>query len=400
MKYYSVYKSFVTLLVLLISFVGFSQINTLAKDAEISIVTIGPGDQLYDSFGHNALRVSDPSNGKDIAFNYGTFDFNTPNFYIKFGRGQLPYTLSVKPYPSFIRNYIVERRWIKEQQLDLTYGEKVAIFDFLISNAQPQNKEYQYDFFFDNCSTRIRDVLVAGLGKKITYQDELYVPTQYTFRTLIQQRLDWNTWGSVGIDIALGAVIDRIALPWEHQYLPDYTLDAAATATMTRNGETKPLVKKNVTTNEAGPRDTRGFFFLSPFFVFLILGIGIVFMTLQDAKQKKRSPWLDGIIFLSTGFVGILLLVLWLGTDHTATASNYNVLWAFPLNLFFFTLIWKKNPKKWLRRYLFLLIILLVLLTIHWITGVQVFAPALLPLLIALFVRYVYIAGYLKRGNE
>jgi hypothetical protein len=387
-------------LVLLISFVGFSQINTLAKDAEISIVTIGPGDQLYDSFGHNALRVSDPSNGKDIAFNYGTFDFNTPNFYIKFGRGQLPYTLSVKPYPSFIRNYIVERRWIKEQQLDLTYGEKVAIFDFLISNAQPQNKEYQYDFFFDNCSTRIRDVLVAGLGKKITYQDELYVPTQYTFRTLIQQRLDWNTWGSVGIDIALGAVIDRIALPWEHQYLPDYTLDAAATATMTRNGETKPLVKKNVTTNEAGPRDTRGFFFLSPFFVFLILGIGIVFMTLQDAKQKKRSPWLDGIIFLSTGFVGILLLVLWLGTDHTATASNYNVLWAFPLNLFFFTLIWKKNPKKWLRRYLFLLIILLVLLTIHWITGVQVFAPALLPLLIALFVRYVYIAGYLKRGNE
>jgi hypothetical protein len=387
-------------LVLLISFVGFSQINTLAKDAEISIVTIGPGDQLYDSFGHNALRVSDPSNGKDIAFNYGTFDFNTPNFYIKFGRGQLPYTLSVKPYPSFIRNYIVERRWIKEQQLDLTYGEKVAIFDFLISNAQPQNKEYQYDFFFDNCSTRIRDVLVAGLGKKITYQDELYVPTQYTFRTLIQQRLDWNTWGSVGIDIALGAVIDRIALPWEHQYLPDYTLDAAATATMTRNGETKPLVKKNVTTNEAGPRDTRGSFFLSPFFVFLILGIGIVFMTLQDAKQKKRSPWLDGIIFLSTGFVGILLLVLWLGTDHTATASNYNVLWAFPLNLFFFTLIWKKNPKKWLRRYLFLLIILLVLLTIHWITGVQVFAPALLPLLIALFVRYVYIAGYLKRGNE
>ncbi|MGK0386491.1 MAG: hypothetical protein ACI849_001108 [Patiriisocius sp.] len=400
MNYYRVYKSFVTLLILLISFVGFSQINTLAKDAEISIVTIGPGDQLYDSFGHNAIRVSDPSNGKDMAFNYGTFDFNTPNFYIKFGRGQLPYTLSVKSYQSFIRNYVAERRWIKEQQLDLTYGEKVTIFDFLINNAQPQNKEYQYDFFFDNCSTRIRDVLVAGLGNKLAYQDELYVPTQYTFRTLIQQRLDWNTWGSVGIDIALGAVIDRIARPWEHQYLPDYTLDAAATATITRNGETKPLVKKNVITNEAGPRDTRGSFFLSPFFVFLILGLGILYITTKDIKQQKRTRWLDGTIFLSTGIIGMLLLVLWLGTDHTATVNNYNVLWAFPLNLFFFTLIWKKVPKKWLRRYVFLLIILLVLLTIHWITGVQVFAPALLPVLIALFIRYVYIAGYLKKAKE
>jgi cytochrome bd-type quinol oxidase subunit 2 len=116
---------------------------------------------------------------------------------------------------------------------------------------------------------------------------------------------------------------------------------------------------------------------LSPFFVFLVIGLGIVCITVKDSKLQKRTRWLDGVIFLVTGIVGILLLVLWFGTDHTATANNYNILWAFPLNLFFCSLIWSRAPKKWLRRYVFFLIIILALL-------------------IALFVRYVYLARYLK----
>ena len=113
-----VHKPFLTFIFLLSCFVTLSQINTLGKDAEISIITIGPGEQLYDSFGHNAIRISDPSNGKDLAFNYGTFDFNTPNFYIKFAQGKLPYALSVSTYDNFLRNYIAEKRWVKEQILD------------------------------------------------------------------------------------------------------------------------------------------------------------------------------------------------------------------------------------------------------------------------------------------
>jgi hypothetical protein len=182
-----VYKSFVILVFLLFYFVGQTQINTIAEDAQISIITIGPGDQLYDSFGHNAIRVSDPSNGKDLAFNYGTFDFTTPNFYLKFGRGQLPYALSVRPYTRFLENYIAEKRWVKEQVLDLSYGEKVTIFEYLLNNAQPQNRAYQYDFFFDNCATRIRDVLVANLGNNLAYEDKAYVPTWFTKLELLGQ---------------------------------------------------------------------------------------------------------------------------------------------------------------------------------------------------------------------
>lgn len=398
MKYkLRVHKPLLTLIFLLSYFTALTQINTLAKDAEISIITIGPGKQLYDSFGHNAIRVSDPSNGKDLAFNYGTFDFNTPNFYIKFGQGKLPYALSVSTYDGFLRNYIAEKRWIKQQKLDLTYGEKIAIFEFLLNNAQPSNREYQYDFFLDNCATRIRDVLAVNLGSKLSYQDKQYAPFLYSFRELIQQRLHWNSWGSLGIDIALGAVIDRTANPWEHQFLPDYVFESLKSATITRNNKTSALIKKETTINNPGPRARNTAFLLSPFFVFLVIALGIVYRTLRDSKQQKRSRWLDTVLFFVTGIVGVLLLVLWLATDHTATINNYNILWAFPVNLIFCTLLSKKTPKKWLSRYLSFLIILLILLVMHWCTGVQVFAGALLPLLIALFIRYVYVIRYLKK---
>ncbi len=392
-----VHKPLLTLIFLLSYFTALTQINTLAKDAEISIITIGPGKQLYDSFGHNAIRVSDPSNGKDLAFNYGTFDFNTPNFYIKFGQGKLPYALSVSTYDGFLRNYIAEKRWIKQQKLDLTYGEKIAIFEFLLNNAQPSNREYQYDFFLDNCATRIRDVLAVNLGSKLSYQDKQYAPFLYSFRELIQQRLHWNSWGSLGIDIALGAVIDRTANPWEHQFLPDYVFESLKSATITRNNKTSALIKKETTINNPGPRARNTAFLLSPFFVFLVIALGIVYRTLRDSKQQKRSRWLDTVLFFVTGIVGVLLLVLWLATDHTATINNYNILWAFPVNLIFCTLLSKKTPKKWLSRYLSFLIILLILLVVHWCTGVQVFAGALLPLLIALSIRYVYVIRYLKK---
>lgn len=398
MKYkLRVHKPLLTLIFLLSYFTALTQINTLAKDAEISIITIGPGKQLYDSFGHNAIRVSDPSNGKDLAFNYGTFDFNTPNFYIKFGQGKLPYALSVSTYDGFLRNYIAEKRWIKQQKLDLTYGEKIAIFEFLLNNAQPSNREYQYDFFLDNCATRIRDVLAVNLGSKLSYQDKQYAPFLYSFRELIQQRLHWNSWGSLGIDIALGAVIDRTANPWEHQFLPDYVFESLKSATITRNNKTSALIKKETTINNPGPRARNTAFLLSPFFVFLVIALGIVYRTLRDSKQQKRSQWLDTVLFFVTGIVGVLLLVLWFATDHTATINNYNILWAFPVNLIFCTLLSKKTPKKWLSRYLSFLIILLTLLVVHWCTSVQVFAGALLPLLIALFIRYVYVIRYLKK---
>ena len=392
------YKRIFLLIFILKFSIGFSQFQ-LSENAEISIVSIGPGKELYDSFGHSAFRVTDPRNNRDLIFNYGTFDFETPNFILKFARGKLPYALSVRDYQGFLNAYIRENRTFVEQELDLTYGEKTTLFNFLLKNAQPENKEYQYDFFYDNCATKIRDVLKEALGNDLTYKNG-YAPEQFTFRQLIQQRLDLNSWGSLGIDVALGAVIDRTATQWEHQYLPEYVHDAATFAILNNDGIERPLVKKEtVVFQSTGSNKTKPFFLFTPLAVFGVIGLLIIGVTYRDFKRNKRTRWLDGVLFFTTGFVGVLLLLLWVATDHTATANNYNMLWAFPLNLLFFPLISKTQPKKWLYRYVFFLILMLALLTFHWITGVQIFAIGFIPLIIALAIRWIYLARSLKKEN-
>ncbi|RFN60510.1 DUF4105 domain-containing protein [Marixanthomonas ophiurae] len=373
-----------------------AQYTSLSESAEVSILTIGPGGQLYDKFGHSAFRVEDKNKNLDIVFNYGVYDFNTPNFYTKFARGKLLYQLGVSYYEPFYKSYVAQNRWVKQQTLNLTYSEKQAVFNFLQNNAKPENRKYKYDFFYDNCATKIRDVLKEVLGEQLQYNAD-FVKEEQTFRELIQKNLYWNTWGSLGIDVALGAVIDKQATAWEYQFLPNYIFKAAETAVITRNGNKEPLVQDTSTLFKNKPTEGNPFFFTSPLFIFGLIGLLIVFITFKDRKNNTRSRFLDATTFLITGLIGVFLLLLWVATDHTATANNYNLLWAFPLSLLLIGVIVKRFPKQWARKYVFFLIVLLGLLTIHWITGVQVFATALLPLLVALAIRYIFLIGYLKR---
>ncbi|TXD68905.1 DUF4105 domain-containing protein [Aequorivita lipolytica] len=384
------------LLLLLLSVSAKAQFIPLSETSEISIITIGPGAELYDKFGHSAFRIQDSLNGVDVVFNYGVYDFNTPNFYTKFAQGKLLYQLGVSYYQPFFESYVAQNRWVKEQTLNLNYTEKQAVSDFLWNNARPENKKYKYDFFFDNCATKIRDVVQEVLGNKLEFKED-HIKEERTFRQLIQQNLEWNTWGSMGIDIALGAVIDRKAKPIEYQFLPDYVYEGAANAVIKRNGTSENLVKQTTVLFENTPTPTENNFLLSPFFILGLLGLLIVFVTYRDYKNNTRSRYLDTSIFVFTGLIGIFLLLLWFATDHTATAYNYNLLWAFPISIVVIFAISKVNVSPKLKRYISFLLLLLVLLTIHWITGVQVFAIALLPLLIALAVRYVYVVYFIGR---
>ena len=357
---------------------------------------MGPGANLFDKFGHSAFRVKDGPNKRDMVFNYGTYDFNTPNFYTKFARGKLLYSLSVSDYRSFYNSYVAQNRWIKTQELNLTYAQKQALFTYLVTNAQPENRDYRYDFCFDNCATRIRDVLVAALVDDVEYKDD-YLDETKTFRQLIQQNVHWNSWGSVGMDVGIGAVTDVEATPWEHQFLPEYIFQAAGSATITRDGEKVPLVKATHTLFQNKPKETKVSFLKSPLFVFVLLGLLILIITYKDYRNKARSRFLDATLFFITGIVGIILVLLWFATDHSTTAYNYNVLWAFPFSLFFAFAISKRQPKRWLRRYVMFLILSLALLTLHSITGVQQFAIALIPLFVALAIRYLYVVRFLAR---
>jgi hypothetical protein len=211
---------------------------TLSETAELSILTMGPGDDLNDSFGHSAFRVKDTIQNIDVVYNYGVYDFNTPNFYLKFAQGKLLYNLDRNNFTPFYNYYSKQNRWIKEQVLNLNPSEKQNLFNFLQNNLKPENRTYKYDFFFDNCATKIRDVMAIVLKDKISYQDG-FQSNFYTFRELIQKNVDWNTWGSFGMDIAIGAVVDRKATYWEYQFLPEYVFKATDKAKLNRGQVTR-----------------------------------------------------------------------------------------------------------------------------------------------------------------
>lgn len=389
-------KKYFFLLLFFIIISAKAQFVPLSESSEISILTIGPGAELYDKFGHSAFRIQDPETGQDVVFNYGVYDFETPNFYTKFAQGKLLYQLGVSYYQPFYESYVAQNRWIKQQTLNLSLSEKQAVSDFLWNNAKPENKKYKYDFFFDNCATKIRDVLWEVLGNKLEFKEN-HIKEEFTFRQLIQQNLNANTWGSMGIDIALGAVIDRKAKPIEYQFLPEFVYKGAENAVITRNGTSESLVKNETVLFENTPTTQKSNFFLSPLFVLGMLGLLIVFITYRDYSRKKRSQFLDLFLFFFTGLIGIFLLLLWFATDHTATANNYNLLWAFPISIFLIVAIATKNVSPKMKRYVLLLLLLLVLMTIHWLTGVQVFAIGLLPLLVALAIRYVYLIYFIGK---
>ncbi|MDN3492404.1 lipoprotein N-acyltransferase Lnb domain-containing protein [Winogradskyella bathintestinalis] len=365
----------------------FAQQFQLSDDAKISVLTIGPGESLNDAFGHNGFRIKDNKLGIDVVYGYGEYDFDAPNFYLKFAQGKLNYLISRHQFSDIFYHYSQNNRTIKEQILNLTIQEKQELFNVLENNYKPENRRYLYDFFYDNCATKIRDVTINTANRKIEFQP----PERFelkTFRSLIHDHVGLNTWGSFGIDIALGSVIDRKASLREHMFLPHYIHTMFKDATI--NG-TERLVKNASTLFERKEKRTTLNFLFSPLMVMGLLALAILYLTYKDYKNHRRTKWLDLVIFSVTGLIGGLVLFLWFATDHSATAHNYNLLWAFPLNILVIVQLTKPKIKHWFKSYLKFLIIMLCLMTLHWLIGVQVFAIGLIPLLIALLMRYIYL---------
>ncbi|SFZ92914.1 protein of unknown function [Flaviramulus basaltis] len=387
-------KTLLFLFLILSVEVVIAQNNILSNQAEISVLTIGPGESLNDSFGHSAFRIKDPSLGIDITYGYGEYDFDAPNFYLKFAQGKLNYLISKTDFYKFYQAYVYYNRTIKEQVLNLSQTEKQKLYDYLINNYKPENRRYLYDFFFDNCATKIKDVANLAVNNSIIFNN----PNNYkeaSFRTLIQNNLNKNSWGSLGIDVALGSVIDRKASAEDHMFLPKNIYKFFETATIKESR--KPLVIKSHVLYQQKVISNSNSFLTSPLFIFGIIGSFVLFITFKDFKRNKQSKWLDIALFTITGLIGILILFLWFATDHKGTHQNYNLLWACALNVLVIGQLFKKKASVWFIKYLKFLIILLCLLTMHWIIGVQVFAIGLIPFLIALFIRYIYLISYYKK---
>lgn len=329
---------FLSVVFCFLSFTLFGQKQLqLSKKAEISILTCAPGqNELYSHFGHSAMRIKDVDNNFDRVYNYGTFDFNTPNFYLKFCRGQLLYQLSSYDYKYFPHRYYVEKRWVKSQVINLTPEENQKVFDFLEWNALPENKKYYYDFFYDNCANKMYEVLEHSIGDIDFNYSEL--PKDLTHRDLIHNYLAKNTWGKFGIDLALGAVIDKKATLKQYMFLPDYVHTVMNSSTI--NG--KSVVKKDLSIlKDHHLKIPTSSFFISPLFIALIL---LITSVLLIVLKKKTKRWFR-LLSILYGITGLIIFALWFLTEHTTTKMNFNILWANPLLLAlpFLSTVWKQK---------------------------------------------------------
>ncbi|WP_339333327.1 MULTISPECIES: lipoprotein N-acyltransferase Lnb domain-containing protein [unclassified Croceitalea] len=382
-------KSFLVFFVLNIAHGLFSQTPQLTEKAQISILTCATGNELFSSFGHTAIRVQDAALGVDVVYNYGTFDFNKPNFYLNFAKGKLIYSLSRRRFENFLFDYELERRWVKEQILSLTNGEVNQLFRFLEENYLPENRDYFYDPLFNNCSTIVGDILEKEFEGQIVFSDS-HLKKKYTFREMVRQYLPLNSWGAFGIDLAFGGVTDRKATLREHMFLPYYAMYQLENTS--KAGE--PLVERtrtilNYPEDSGNDQDS---LLTSPLFWFMLLLAFVISITILDYKHKGHNTWLDFVLFFISGAAGLLILLLWLATDHVVTGKNFNFLWLMPFNLFVaFKLLSKKEMPVWLSKYLWFALASLVVVLIIWIFKIQVLSPLNVPLMLALAVRYLFL---------
>lgn len=364
----------------------------LSKFAEVSVLTIGPGTSLNDAFGHSAIRIKDPMYKLDVVFDYGRYDFNAEGFYLNFAKGKLTYEIGWSDYALFIKYYSKAERKVRAQTLNLNSSEKQQLFLLLQNNIQPQNKSYSYDFFYNNCATKIKDIFETVCEDSIIYSEPSNFSPE-TFRALIRSNVAQNSWGGFGIDLALGSVIDQVATADEHMFLPKYIHSFFEAASFQNS---KELLVKSQEVLSTPQKTSPSLLWTSPLFVFGLLSLLIVYLTYRDIKSNSRTKWIDTSIFIITGGIGVIILLLWFATDHTATAYNYNFLWAFAFNLLLIPTTLKNTVKKRFIGYLKFLILLLFLLLLHWLTGVQSFNVALIPIWFGLMVRYVYLCSWGK----
>lgn len=338
--------------------------------------------------------MQDSATALDEIYNYGTFEFS-PDFYSKFIRGKLLYALSVQSFPEFMYQYQEESRSVQEQDLDLTCTQKNKLYEALRINAQPQNKDYRYDFLFDNCTTRARDIVEKRDGGNVIF-NEVLINDKPTFRNLIDIYLNraHQDWSKLGIDLLLGAKMDRRATNREAMFLPDNLLTAFDNATI----DNRPLIKKKQTIlampalDNESPAITPTLFFS---LLLIILG-GLSFTKNRWAGIVVTA--FDFLLLLVLGAVGLLLLFMWFATNHALCANNYNLLWALPTHIVATFFVHKQ--KIWVQQYFKIVFVITVVLLAAWAFLPQQMNNAFLPLAVVIALRSYFLSKRKINGSK
>jgi len=305
----------------------------LSEASKISVLSCGPGQALYATFGHTALWVSDPENNIDEVFNYGTFDFNTSNFYFKFLSGTLDYALDVSSFEDFVSEYKIDGRWVNEQELLVSNSIRQKIYDSLCIVRLPENRFYRYDFFRNNCSSKVFDLVLAFTANKAIV-DTLKAETGKTFRKALRPYIAGRSWINLGINLLLGPFADQQMSKIQSTFLPEDLMHVISETGVA--GLPQTLYQGNYQLPVALDPEMS----MILFWVLLIL---LVIEALWSKTTQKTSDRIDVILFSISALFGLLFMILWVWSDHVALHVNLNLLWANPISLF---LIWGIITKK------------------------------------------------------
>lgn len=381
-----------TLLTLFAFISVFSSAQNLSPYATVSLLTIAPGDELYSTFGHSGIRIKDPIQQLDIVYNYGAFDFRTKGFYLKFLRGTLPYQISLNYFQNEIYGWSYEKRLVTEQVLNLSRQQKEDTYNFLLKNHLPENREYAYKFFYDNCSSRLRDVFKAVLGDSLTFQNNVHPDSSYRQWIDLYARKNNKLWADFGMDLAIGQPSDRVTGASGAMFLPDNLKDAFAKAEIKRNGGWQRLVVRTIDLNPEVLNDVvKEKEAVTPNILFWSLFVATGALTFFQLKKNNSNFLFDKVLFSITGIVGWLIVFLWFFTNHGVTEYNLNIIWAYPLLFPIALLVKKESSRNWLAKHFLAYGIIQLLLLLSWAFLPQEINYSLIPVVLILATRAFFV---------
>ena len=360
-----------------------------AQEPRFSLLSCSPGDEAYSLFGHTALRYCDEARQVDVVYNYGYFSFDAPNFVWRFILGQTDYLVASVPYRIFIQEYVERGSSVVEQVLGLNPLQVERLRRALEVNCLPANRVYRYNYFYKNCTTMARDMLVNALGDgySLVYGNE---PRQMTLRQALASYTHTHPWYSFGIDLLMGSDVDKATTREELQFAPLNLMDDLANADIVdAGGNVIPAVNATaVLVHENKPVPARNN--LTPFNVALLLLL-LTFVAMLCELRSKRSFWgLDVMLMLLQGLSGALLLFMGLCSEHPAVDANYTILILNPLALLLLPFMLYRILKHRSLAVAWVQVAFVVLFFLSGIIGLQHYPAPLYFFAVAILVRSLF----------
>lgn len=340
-----------------------SQFCYSRNNPEISILTCSPGDEVYSVFGHSAIRIVDKDQSIDLVYNFGMFDFDSPNFTFKFIKGKLMYYLGIQMTENFIEQYTKENRLVIEQKLNFSEKEKSELITKLNFLYRPENRQYFYSFLEKNCSTEIRDLL-SEIGVNFPKEDLMV-----SHRELINYHLSDHLWLRFGTDLMLGKSLDHNSNKFESTFLPIYLKEEINNSQL----KGRPLVESERTLNTIEKKDKGNLQdWYSPIVIFSLLFLIFLFWFPRPVELT---------VIVLVGGMGLVLSLMWLFSDHPEVRDNLNILWCNPLYLLYIPFMINKKLSIVLASILLILLLSTILI---WVFNLQSFDIAIIPVLFIL----------------